>query len=37
MGKIHYDPLNNKGCDEFSLDDKNEIVRSQDLTPFYIV
>lgn len=37
MGKIHFDPENNYGCNEFSLDDKTEIERSRDMTPFYIV
>lgn len=36
MGKIHFDITNPKGCDEYSLDDKNELDRSADITPFYI-
>ena len=36
MGKIHFDELNPKACDEFSLEDKNELDRSADITPFYI-
>jgi len=36
MGKIHFDPENDKGCKEFSLKDKNELERSKDITPFYM-
>ncbi len=36
MGKIHFDPFNENGCNEYSLDDKNELERSADVTPFYL-
>jgi hypothetical protein len=36
MGKIHYDVNDSEACEEFSLDDKNELERSADITPFYI-
>jgi hypothetical protein len=36
MGKVHYDSNNILGCDEYSLDDRIEIERSADITPFYL-
>jgi hypothetical protein len=36
MGKIHYDTVNELGCDEFSLGDKDEIKRQKDMTPFWL-
>jgi len=36
MGKIHFDESNALGCDEYSLDDKAELERSADITPFYV-
>lgn len=36
MGKIHFDEADDLACDEFSLQDKNELERSADITPFYI-
>jgi len=36
MGKIHFDDTNPLGCDEYSLEDKTELERSADITPFYI-
>lgn len=36
MGKLHVDQQNEKGCDAYSLVDKNEIERSADVTPFYL-
>lgn len=36
MGKIHFDPFNELGCNEFSLNDYQELERSADITPFYL-
>lgn len=36
MGKIHFDESNELGCDEYSLQDKTELERTADVTPFYI-
>jgi hypothetical protein len=36
MGKIHHDIKNEKGCDEYSLEDKTELARSADISPFYL-
>jgi len=36
MGKIHFDETNELACDEFSLQDKNELDRTADMSPFYI-
>lgn len=36
MGKIHFDSANELGCSEYSLDDKAELERSADITPFYV-
>lgn len=35
MGKIHFDSSNELGCTEYSIDDKAELERSADLTPFF--
>jgi hypothetical protein len=36
MGKIHFDETNELACDEFSLEDKHELDRTADMSPFYI-
>lgn len=36
MGKLHFDANNELGCEEYSLNDKSELERSADITPFYI-
>jgi hypothetical protein len=36
MGKIHHDIKNEKGCDEYSLEDRTELARSADISPFYL-
>lgn len=36
MGKIHYDADNERGCKEFGLEDKNELERNKDITPFFL-
>ncbi len=36
MGKIHYDADNERGCKEFALEDKNELERNKDITPFFM-
>jgi hypothetical protein len=36
MGQIHFDPDNSNGCLEYATEDKTELERSGDLTPFYI-
>jgi hypothetical protein len=36
MGKIHYDADNERGCKEFALEDKNELERNKDITPFFL-
>jgi len=35
MGKIHFDSRNELGCSEYSTDDKTELERSSDITPFF--
>lgn len=35
MGKIHFDPSNELGCSEFGTEDKSELERSADITPFF--
>lgn len=36
MGKLHFDTDNVLGCDEYGLDDKDEIDRSADVAPMYL-
>ncbi len=36
MGKIHFDKNDELACSEFSAEDKQELERSADITPFYI-
>jgi hypothetical protein len=36
MGKIHYDADNERACKEFALEDKNELERNKDITPFFL-
>ena len=36
MGKIHYDKNDELACTEFSAEDREELERSADITPFYI-
>ena len=36
MGKIHYDKNDELACSEFSTEDRDELERSADITPFYI-
>lgn len=36
MGKIHFDQDNELGCDEYSMNDKLELERTADVTPFFI-
>jgi hypothetical protein len=36
MGKIHFDSDNERGCKEFALEDKNELERNKDITPFFM-
>lgn len=36
MGKLHIDNDNELACDEFSLQEKTELERSADITPFFL-
>jgi len=36
MGKIHYDSSNSYGCETFSESDEQELMRSADITPFFV-
>jgi hypothetical protein len=36
MGKLHFDQDNALGCDEYGLNDKDEIDRSADVAPMYL-
>jgi hypothetical protein len=36
MGKIHFDSANQFGCDAFSSKDEKELLRSADITPFFV-
>lgn len=36
MGQIHYDPDNSDACNAYDTEDKTELERSGDLTPFYV-
>jgi hypothetical protein len=36
MGRIHFQPTNAYGCDEFNMQNKVELKRSADVSPFYL-
>ena len=36
MGKIHYDAANERGCKEYATENKNELERNKDITPFFV-
>ena len=36
MGKIHFDLLNEYGCEDYPIADRTELSRSDDITPFFI-
>jgi len=36
MGRMHYHKSNANACEEFDLDDKTELERSADLSPFFL-
>jgi len=36
MGKVHLQPNNKYGCNDFNMGDRDEISRSADLTPFWL-